>query len=592
MDAAAHGDLVLAGLLIVGMIAAAVGVYAACAGFRRRASRDSARYAAVVDTAVDPIAVIDATGTIQSFNAAAERTFGYRAEEVIGRNVAVLMGEPHRSRHDAYLQHYLETGEARIIGTGRVVDGLRKDGTTFPLELSVGAWTAGGQRFFTGIMRDITERKRAEEAVRRERDRAEAERNRAEAERNRAEAERNRAETERNRAEAERARAERADRAKSNFLAAASHDLRQPVQSLIFQAHALGRRIDDPALAPILSRLNESLDGLRALLDGLLDMSRLEAGSVAPQRKDIDLAHLLARLAADLRPQAESKALRLRAPRRPAWTHSDPVLLERMLRNLMENAVRHTRRGAVLLGVRPRGSDWRIDVLDTGDGIPIERAVEIFDEFVQLDAGGGHGGGHGGGEDGGDGESETRQGLGLGLAIVQRLSALLGHPVEMASRHGRGTRFSVRVPRLAAPVVTPDPGKRASPLTEASGNGGGRVLVIEDEALIALGLRDLLESWGHEVTVAGSSSELLRAIKTTETPPVAILSDYRLDGGETGADAVRMLRMHFGTDIPALIMTGDTAPERLRALQGEGLDVLHKPVTPQVLAEGLKRLGR
>lgn len=553
MTPAVPDALALAVVLAAGMLATAAIVYAAYTAARQRATVDSARYLAVVDTAVDPIVVIDATGTVQSFNPAAERTFGYRAEEVIGRNVALLMGEPHRSRHDDYLRRYLATGEARIIGIGREVEGLRKDGSTFPLELSVGAWTAGGKRFFTGIMRDITERKLAEEALTRERDRSEAERARAEAERD---------------------RAERADRAKTNFLAAASHDLRQPVQSLIFQAHALGRRLEGAQAAPILGRLNESLDSLRALLDGLLDMSRLEAGSVAPQRTDIDLAHMLDRLAADLRPQAEAKGLRLRAPRSPAWTYSDPVLLERMIRNLMENAVRHTRRGKILLGVRRRGTDWRIDVIDTGDGIPIDRAKEIFDEFVQLDSSGGDG----------------RQGLGLGLAIVQRLSILLDHPVEVSSRRRHGTRFSVRVPRRAAPMTDASPAARHLDVDTDGAPASSRVLVIEDEALIALGLRDILESWGHQVVIAGSWSEVLGTLDDAASAPVAILSDYRLDGGETGADAVRLLRSHFGTHIPALIMTGDTAPERLRALEGEGLDVLHKPVTPQVLAEGLKRL--
>ncbi|MGC2857607.1 PAS domain S-box protein [Novispirillum sp. DQ9] len=560
MDGGPQVDMVLATLLILvfGIAMAGVGATAAYVAARRRARADSAKYQAVVDTAVDPIAVIDQRGIVQSFNRAAESTFGYSAAEVVGRNVSMLMSAPHAANHDGYLRRYLATGEARIIGSGREVEGLRKDGTTFPLELSVGAWRADGHHFFTGIMRDITERKQAELALTRERDRAEAEKARAE--------------TERARAEAERDRAARADRAKTNFLAAASHDLRQPVQSLIFQAHALSRRLQGPGTAPILERLNESLDALRALLDGLLDMSRLEAGSVAPQRKALDLGHLINRLGADLRPLAEAKGLALRSVPRRAWTNSDPVLLERMIRNLMENAVRHTRRGKVLLGVRACGEAWRIDVIDTGDGIPPDRVDDIFDEFVQLDSR----------------NREARSGLGLGLAIVQRLAALLDHPVELASRPGHGTRFSVRVPHLEAPAVKATPEAAAAAVAAAGDNGA--LLVIEDEPLIALGLRDLLESWGHQVAVAGCWAEVVRMAEGGRRPPVAILSDYRLDGGETGADAVRLLRNHFGATIPALIMTGDTAPERLRALHGEGLDVLHKPVTPQALADSLKRL--
>ncbi len=559
MTQAAQYDLLLAALFVAGVLA--LFVAGRVAGLWRRRARgapgsDSAKYLALVDTAVDPIVVIDAVGTVQSFNPAAERTFGYAAAEVIGRNVKMLMGEPHHSRHDDYLRRYLETNEPRIIGTGREVEGLRKDGSSFPLELSVGEWKADGKPFFTGIMRDITERKLAEQALTRERDRAEAEKERAEAEKARAEAERD--------------RAERAARTKTNFLAAASHDLRQPVQSLIFQAHALGQRITDPETAPILGRLNESLDSLRSLLDGLLDMSRLEAGAVQPRVEVVDLGHLIDRLSADLRPAAETKGLRLRTVPRAAWTRSDPVLLERMVRNLLENAVVHTRRGQVLVGVRGAGAHWRIDVIDSGPGIPPDRQADIFDEFVQLD------------------NDDSSQGLGLGLSIVHRLSKLLDHPVTLVSRHRHGTRFSIRVPR----VDVASPGAPKTAPGAVPGSAGGPLVVIDDEALIALGLRDLLESWGHEVIIAGSWAEALRTLTSQGHTPSAILTDYRLGAGETGTDAIRLLRDHFGADIPALVMTGDTAPDRLRTLNSQGLDVLHKPITPADLAAGLKRLGR
>lgn len=558
MTQAEQYDLMLAALLVVGVVALVMA--ARFTGVWRRhkgaPENDSAKYLALVDTAVDPIVVINAVGTVQSFNPAAERTFGYTAAEVIGRNVKMLMGEPHHSRHDGYLRRYLETNEPRIIGTGREVEGLRKDGSSFPLELSVGEWRANGKPFFTGIMRDITERKLAEQALTRERDRAEAEKERAEAEKARAEAERD--------------RAERAARSKTNFLAAASHDLRQPVQSLIFQAHALGQRITDPEVAPILGRLNESLDSLRSLLDGLLDMSRLEAGSVEPRIERVNLGHLIDRLSADLRPAAEAKGLRLRTVPRMAWTRSDPVLLERMVRNLLENAVVHTCRGQILVGVRRAGEHWRIDVIDSGPGIPPDRQADIFDEFVQLDNGNGS------------------QGLGLGLSIVHRLSRLLDHPVALVSRHRHGTRFSIRVPHVI--VAAPNFSRQKPSMTP--GAGGGPLVVIDDEVLIALGLRDLLESWGHEVVIAGSWAEALRALTSQGHTPSAILTDYRLGAGETGTDAIRLLRNHFRTNIPALVMTGDTAPDRLRTLNSQGLDVLHKPITPADLAAGLKRLGR
>ncbi|MFA7430788.1 MAG: PAS domain S-box protein [Rhodospirillaceae bacterium] len=549
---------VVLGAAIAGVAGLAVWAWARRRQRARESRGESAKYQAVVDTAVDPIVVINAVGIVQSFNPAAEHTFGYTADEVIGRNVKMLMGEPHHTRHDNYLHRYLKTREPRIIGIGREVEGLRKDGSTFPLELSVAAWTADGTQFFTGIMRDITERKQAERALTRERDRAENERARAEAEKARAEVERD--------------RAERVDRAKTNFLAAASHDLRQPVQSLIFQAHALGQRITGSDTAPILARLNESLDAMRALLDGLLDMSRLEAGSVRPRPVDMNLGHLINRLSADLRPAAEAKGLRLRVVSRGAWTHSDAILLERMIRNLLENAVTHTPHGKILFGLRGNGAHWRIDVIDTGPGIPPHRQSDIFDDFVQL----------------GNESRDRGQGLGLGLPIVRRLAVLLDHEIGLSSRVGRGTRFSIRVPRIAPPKSDVPHGRRR----DFSAPGGGPLLVIDDEALIALGLRDVLESWGHEVVIAGSWAEALRRLKDQGSAPAAILTDYRLRAGETGTDVIRLLRDHFGAHIPALVMTGDTAPDRLRALNSQGLDVLHKPVTPADLADGLKRLGR
>ncbi|MEK0082921.1 PAS domain S-box protein [Benzoatithermus flavus] len=628
-----------------------------------RLRRAEARYRSIVDTAVDAMAVIDEHGIVQSFNPAAERTFGYQADEVIGRNVSMLMPEPHRSNHDGYLAHYRRTGERKVIGIGREVEGRRKDGSIFPLELAIAEWRVDGERFFTGIMRDITERRetqrRLEESNRllttiiesipepvfvrdregrfilvnsstcallgrdaaavlgtRDRDycppaiadRIEAS-DREVLETGRAIvleqelqdstgqrrtclstkaplrdasgavvgvigiafdiSERKRSEEHLHAAKAE---AERANLAKSKFLAAASHDLRQPVQSLTLFLDLLKVRLRDHPAAVVLGNMEQALEALGALLDSLLDVSKLDAGLVVAQPAPIPLAPLLERLAAEYAPRAEAAGLRLRVVSPRVVVRSDPVLLERMLRNLIENALRYTKRGGVLVGCRRRGEHVRIEVVDTGIGIASDQFQDVFEEFYQV----------------GNPERDRRKGLGLGLAVVRRLSRLLDHPVELHSRPGRGSTFAILVPR-ATVVELPQPPARFS-----GGDGGfspGVVMVIEDDALIRIGLEAMIEDWGHTVLAAASVDEAI--VMTDREPlPDAVVTDYRLQGGRTGLDAVLSLQAKLGRPIPATIVTGDTAPERLAEAKRGGFRLLHKPVGPLELKEAVTAMLR
>ena len=515
---------------------------------RREAARSAAseaRYRSIVDTAVDPIVVIDERGVIHSFNRAAERTFGYDAGEAIGANVRLLMPEPDRSGHDGYLAHHRATGERRIIGIGREVEGWRKDGSTFPLELSVAEWHSGRRRFFTGIMRDITARKEAEEALHRAK--AEAERAREEA-------------------LAARDEAERANRAKTQFLAAASHDLRQPMQSLFFFAHALSDRLGDHPATPLLASMSESLDGLRSLLDSLLDVSRLDAGVVRANVTEFALGPLLERLAAEYAPQAAEAGIVLRHVPTGRWVRSDPVLLERILRCLIENAIRYTERGAVLLGCRRAGGDLRILVQDTGIGIPAEQSEEVFREFVQL----------------ANPERDRRKGLGLGLAIVRRLAGILGHTVTLRSKPGRGSGFALRLPMAAArPLPRP-----ARPPADRPA-GGNLVVVVDDDAIILLSMRAMLEEWGYSVVAALSADEAIDTLTALGRRPDLILADYRLRDGRTGLQAIRDIFGLCGIRVPAVVLTGDTDPARIAEVQRSGYRLLHKPVSATVLRDTL-----
>ncbi|CAO3410574.1 hybrid sensor histidine kinase/response regulator [Azospirillum largimobile] len=508
-----------------------------------RSAEQEARYRAIVDTAVDPIILIDDHGTVHSFNHAAEKTFGYAAGEVIGRNVKMLMPEPYRTAHDGYLDRYHRTGERRIVGIGREVEGLRKDGTTFPLDLSVGEWHVGKRRMYTGIMRDITARKAAEEAILRARDEAEAAR-----------------------IEAVRARddAQRADRAKTKFLAAASHDLRQPLQSLFFFAHALSDKLEDHPTAPLLASMTESLTGLRVMLDSLLDVSRLDAGVVKPSVTDFALGPLLDRLAEEYRLRAAESGLTLRHVPTSAWTSSDPALLERILRNLIENAIRYTERGHILVGCLHRGGGLRLAVLDQGIGIPADKTQDIFQEFTQL----------------ANPERDRRKGLGLGLAIVRRLAGLLDHAVDVRSTPGRGSGFFLDLP-AAVPRPIPKPAR----LPVEPARARGLIVVVDDDTIILLSMRAMLEEWGYDVVAAVSADEAIESLLNLGRQPAMIVADYRLREGRTGVEAIRDIYGVCGVRVPAVVLTGDTDPARIAEVQRSGHRLIHKPVSAPMLRE-------
>jgi len=348
--------------------------------------------------------------------------------------------------------------------------------------------------------------------------------------------------------------AEEASLAKTRFLAAASHDLRQPVHALSLFVGALrGYRLE-PEPAGLVDRIENSVSAMDGLFSALLDISRLDAGVVAPEMKIFPISDLLQILERDYTPEAETKGLTLRIRACNLWVRSDPVLLERILRNLLSNAVRYTDRGGVLLGCRRRGG-LRIEIWDTGRGIEEAQAPRVFEEFFQID----------------NPERDRTKGLGLGLAIVRRLADLLGHKLTFASVPGRGSMFGIDVP-LA------EPGRAALPPMAPGVARTGIILVVDDEMAIQEGMRSLLTAWGHAVLCAGSGEEGLARLAACGARPDLIICDYRLRGEETGATVIRRLRAEHGDDIPGVLITGDTAPNRLEEAAASGLLLLHKPV--------------
>ncbi|WP_448190298.1 ATP-binding protein [Azospirillum sp. sgz301742] len=354
--------------------------------------------------------------------------------------------------------------------------------------------------------------------------------------------------------------AEQANEAKSKFLAAASHDLRQPVQSLFLFSAALADRLKDHPALPLMDSMRQALDALKRLLDSLLDMARLDSGKIVAEPVRLRLDEIVGRLAAEYGPRARQKGLDLRAVPSGVWVTSDPALLERILRNLIENALKYTRNGRVLLGARRRGDRVSVEVWDTGIGIPADKIEAIFEEFTQVH------------------DTRTERGLGLGLAIVKRLGRLLGHRVSVRSVPGKGSVFTVEMPRdrLSEPMV---PGTMMEVRHAANDElDKGVVLVIDDEAIILLGLKAMLEGWGYEVLAARSGAQALSLLEKDGRRPRMLLSDYQLQNGRTGPEALTAIQERVGYDVPGVILTGDASPERQAEADRNGYRLLHKPV--------------
>jgi signal transduction histidine kinase/CheY-like chemotaxis protein len=367
--------------------------------------------------------------------------------------------------------------------------------------------------------------------------------------------------------------AEEANIDKSRFLAAASHDLRQPLHALGLFVQALQETPLATRERQVIGNIRRSVDAMEELFNALLDISRLDAGVVQPHITTIPLAAVFDRVRFEYAPIARQKRLALRVVKTSLFVQSDPSLLARLIRNLLSNAVRYTDSGGVVLGCRRTGSEVRIEVWDTGKGIPANRHDEIFHEFYQLD----------------NPERDRRKGLGLGLAIVKRLAKLLNYRVSLRSVVGRGSVFSITLPRGSRENYVPE---ESSPESAAFDLSHALVLVIDDEAAVQDGMAALLRRWKCDVLTAGSGAEMMGKLVAVQRLPDLIVSDYRLRDNENGIQVVEALRSEFNVDIPALLVTGDTGPDRLRDAEASGLPILHKPLNPARLRTLIANLLR
>jgi PAS domain S-box-containing protein len=490
-----------------------------------RASEE--RFRALIDATVEDIVVLlDDSLRMVIVNERMTQGFGKTVEAMLGKRMGDLMPAP--------VAAHREEMARRVLSDGRPVRFEdQRGGHWFDNNMCPVIGPSGRPEGVAIFARDITRRKAMEEAL------AEA-----------------------------KEQAEKANAAKSRFLAAANHDLRQPLQAMSLLVGALSyARIDEQART-IARDMQETLTAMEGLLNALLDISKLDAGIVIPKDQDFLASVFLHQLRNQFKALAAERGVTIRLFCRNDPLHTDPDLLERILHNLVSNAIRHTRHGRILIGSRRRGERLRIEVWDRGEGIAAADLGRIFEEFQQV----------------GNPERSPQQGLGLGLAIAKRIAALLGLRLDVRSEVGRGSVFFVEVPLASSALaVKPEdpPAEIALPARDTT------VLVVEDDSQVLLATARLLRLWGYRPICARSGEEALDLLSDKDLRPGIALVDYRLPGTRTGVQLLDEMSLRLGLDIPSLLLTADTAPERLREAQTSGYPILHKPVTPTALRQAL-----
>lgn len=359
-------------------------------------------------------------------------------------------------------------------------------------------------------------------------------------------------------------KAEHADRAKTRFLAAASHDLRQPLHAMQMYIAVLRQRIRDKQTLAIVDDVQEVSVATGRLLNSLLDVSQLEAGAIKPQFEDFPVKELLDRVAISFTPLASRKGLTVRVVPTKTFVHSDPVLMERIIGNLLSNAIRYTDKGKILLGSRRRGEKIVVHVLDTGHGIPKDQSAAIFDDFHQLD----------------NDERDRSKGLGLGLAIVRRLVECLDHKIELRSTMGKGSNFGVIVARASSKSWQAKGEERSEEADAFHDVTGVNILLIEDDNAVSDATLLLLQSWKCKAHSARTTEEAVAYLETHNVVPDIVLADYRLPGSLDGVEAIQRIQLALQEAVPGIVITGESDISAIREIERMGYMILSKPVRP------------
>ena len=490
-----------------------------------------AYFRTLLESAPDAMIIVDKDSRIAIVNDQTEKMFGYARKELVGKTIEILLPERLQQRHVNHRDQYVNDPHVRPMGAGLQLVGRRQDGTEFPVEISLSPVKTATGTFVSSVIRDVTQRRKMEQEL-----------------------------------IGARQAAERANKANTAFLAAASHDLRQPVQALSLLNGALRRTVKVPLALEMIESQQQSLDAMTNLLNSLLDISRLDAGAVHPEIEDFPIQRLFDRLSAEFSRQASHKGLKFDAEVRDTIVRSDPNLLGEIIQNFVSNAIRYTDRGLVRLTCSEKDGNLCIDVHDTGVGIKPDQIEEIFQEFHQIKTPG-----------------SNKEGFGLGLAIVRRLADLLDHEITVDSDPGKGSCFSVCMPM----VSQQSKGAAHDTLPEVAAlqpDAGGLIILIEDDVKVADAWGLLLEAEGFRVATATSATEARAVVKHLDTAPQLVISDFHLLDGSTGVQAVSAIRKEFNTLIPAFIVSGDTSKVVQDARTLENSAIMSKPVnTDQLL---------
>ena len=488
-----------------------------------------------LDAAPDALIIIDAGGIVRFANRQASALFGYPHEALVGQPLEHLMPETFRQRHIGYRDGYFNAPRLRPMGAGLALFARRRDGVEFPVEISLSP-VAADPPLVAAAIRDVTERKRVEAELC-----------------------------------AAREAADRANLAKSRFLATASHDLRQPLQTLALLTGALRRMVTGPDVAEVLVQQEHAVGTMSRLLNTLLDISKLESGAVRPEPRDFRVTEALESIRREFGALARDKGLKLVVEPSEESIHSDPAMVEQILKNLVSNAVKYTRHGQVVVRCRREATLLRIEVLDTGVGIPAAQLNYIYDEFYQV----------------GVASNSSRDGYGLGLSIVQRLVKLLNARLEVASEVDKGSVFALLLPQAHAAVRDWQPGEApAQPAAVEAGHGS--VLLVEDDASVRDATAMLLRVEGYRVTAVASLADAVRA--AAQAAPELLVTDYHLADGELGTEVVAALRERVRPDLGAILLTGDTSAAIREMRSDPRLRILSKPVDAEELLRLLQEL--
>ncbi|MEZ5566479.1 MAG: ATP-binding protein [Gammaproteobacteria bacterium] len=495
--------------------------------------------AQMLQEAPDALLLVNDRGLIVAINAAATTLFGYPPTGLLGQAIELLVPQQSRDIHQRF-RHGFEVAPTTREMAARLValSALRHDGSEFPAEIRLAPIQRDGERYVLAAVRDVTDRRRMTDELR-----------------------------------AARAEADGANKAKTRFLATASHDLRQPLQTLQLLNAALSRKLEDPQSRDLVQRQQAALDSMADLLNSLLDITKLESGAVRPNLVVVPLMEVLADIRRQSEDLASARGLSLLVPATRVYLSTDRVLLRQLLQNLITNALQYTREGSVTLAVRHEAEALAIEVSDTGIGIPDDEIDRVFDEYYRVNS-----------------PDNQQRGFGLGLTIVRQISRLLGYRMTVESMTGRGTTFAVHMPLSAVVDIHDQQIARSIQSARHSAMYKPAILIVEDDTAVRDALELVLGLEGYPTRVAACAEDAEQIFASHGDGIDVVVSDYHLPSGRNGVELLDSLRVRAQRDLPAVILSGDTSSMLADIESLSRVSLLRKPVDAHRLVNKIEEL--